>query len=418
MAGVPARRGMAEQLANETNVEPETTAGAQSRWGVFANSAFTVLLIANSVSSLGVAMFDTATSWLMTSLSTDPAMVSAVQVATTLPLFLLTIPAGALSDVVDPRRLLIAAQVTVAAISIGFAGLASAGLIHPFQLLGTTLLLGTCGALSAPAWLLTAPMLVPRQQLDSAIALDNATYNVSRAIGPAIAGLAIAGLGLVVPFWCYCAGNLALLAALIWWRAPRRPMETLPAERLVSAISVGLRYAQNSRDLDSTLIRAIAFFPFGCAYWALLPLVARTQLHNGAEVFGAVMAMIGVGSIAGTLALNGLKAPIGARSIGRPGHDRHRGRACAVRRGPGAHRGVRGRLYRGGVMDRDADDAVRVRPGCASRMGARTRPGHFPQRLLWRDDAWAARFGARSRNSKACLSPFPPRRSERWSEWR
>src|SRR5579871_2966448 len=135
---------MAEQLANETNLEPETTLGAPSRWGVFANLAFTVLLIANSVSSLGVAMFDTATSWLMTSLSTDPAMVSAVQVATTLPLFLLTIPAGALSDVVDPRRLLIAAPVAVAAISVVFAGLVSAGLAHPFELLGTTFLLGAC----------------------------------------------------------------------------------------------------------------------------------------------------------------------------------------------------------------------------------------------------------------------------------
>ena len=141
-------------------------------------------------------------------------MVSAVQVATTLPLFLLTLPAGALSDVVDPRRLLIVAQVGIVAVSIAFAMVVSAGLAGPTSLLATSFLLGIGGALSAPAWLLITPMLVPRPELDSAIAIDSASYNVARAIGPAIAGYAIAGLSIAVPFWCCCGGNLALLAAL------------------------------------------------------------------------------------------------------------------------------------------------------------------------------------------------------------
>jgi hypothetical protein len=118
-------------------------------------------------------------------------------------------------------------------------------------------------------------MLVPKRELDDAIAISNASYNVSRAVGPAIGGLAIAAISLDFPFWFYCATNALVVAALLWWRSPRRPPETLPAERLVSAVSAGARYARNNRDLDSTLIRAAAFFPFASVYWALLPLVAR-----------------------------------------------------------------------------------------------------------------------------------------------
>ena len=239
--------------------------------------AFMVILIATSLSSVGLAMFDTGSAWMMTSLNPSPRLVSAVQVATTLPLFLLTLPAGALTDVVDPRRLLIVTQTLAVMISVAFAATVSAGFAGPASLLTTSFLMGVCGALAAPAWLLITTLLVRTAELDSAIAVDTAGYNVARAIGPAIAGYAIAKLSIAVPFWCCCAGNLALLAALIWWRAPRRPKETLPAERLISAMTTGVRYVRYSREMDATLIRAIAFFPFASAYLALLPLVARSE---------------------------------------------------------------------------------------------------------------------------------------------
>jgi predicted MFS family arabinose efflux permease len=305
----------ADDLTAELNADPETPSSAQSRWGVFGNTAFVVILVATSLSSVGLTMFDTASAWQMTSLNPSPRLVSAVQVATTLPLFLLTLPAGALSDVVDPRRLLIVAQVGVVAISIAFAAMVSAGLAGPASLLGTSFLLGTGGAIAAPAWLLITPMLAPRSQLDSAIAIDSASYNVARAIGPAIAGYAIAMFSIAVPFWCCCAGNLALLAALIWWRAPPRPTDSLPAERLISAMTTGVRYVRYSREMDATLIRSIAFFPFASAYLALLPLVARGQVGNGPEVYGQLMAAIGLGSIVATLALNWLKRRLGPNGL-------------------------------------------------------------------------------------------------------
>jgi MFS family permease len=299
-------------LTTELNVDPETPSSAQSRFGMFGNSAFMVILVATSFSSVGLTMFDTASAWLMTGLNPSPRMVSAVQVATTLPFFLLTLPAGALTDVVDPRRLLIAAQSVIVAISIAFAAVVSAKLASPPSLLGTSFLLGVGGALTAPAWLLITPFLVPRSELDFAIAIDSASYNVARAIGPAIAGFAIAILSIAVPFWCCCVGNLVLLAALIWWRAPQRAKETLPAERLISAMTAGVRYVRYSREMDATLIRAAAFFPFASAYLALLPLVARSEMGDSAEVYGELMAAIGLGSIASSLALKWLTTRLSA----------------------------------------------------------------------------------------------------------
>ena len=282
-----------------------------SRWGVFANAAFTAILVASALSSVGIAMFDTSMSWLMTRLNPNPLMVSAVQVATTAPMFLLTIPAGALADVADPRRLLIAAQVAVVAVGAVFAAFVTAGLATPPALLATVFLLGAAGALAAPAWQTITPMLVPRSEFDSAIAFNSAAYNLSRAIGPAIGGVAISAVSIMLPFWVYVGTNLILVGVLLWWRPPRKAPETLPAERLFSAMSTGLRYAKNNRDLDATLIRAVAFFPFASAYWALLPLIARSQLHDGAELYGLLLGVLGLGSIVGSLLLERLKSRLG-----------------------------------------------------------------------------------------------------------
>ena len=207
-------------------------------------------------------MFDTSSNWLMTSLNPDPMMVSAVQVATTLPMFLLTLPAGALTDIIDARRMLIGAQIAVTAISIVFATIVTMHWATPAVLLATAFCLGGSGALAAPAWLVITPMLVPKHDLDSAIAINNASYNVSRAVAPALAGLAIATFSIALPFWCFCAGNIAVLGALIWWRAPRRTKgdtsRGAPCERAAHRPALRQKQSRHRRDPDPRS----RFFPF------------------------------------------------------------------------------------------------------------------------------------------------------------
>src|ERR1700688_434123 len=197
-------------------------APAPSRWGPFSHLAFTVIWTASLVSNVGTAMFDTASGWLITSLDANPITVSLVQVAVSLPLFLFTLPSGALADVIDSRRLLIVVEVAILAVSVVFAGLVSLKLATPSLLLATTFLLGVGGALTSPAWGATIPMLVPKQDLDSATAANGVAFNIGRAAGPALGGLVIAALGIAIPFWVFAASNVGIIAALIWWRSPRK----------------------------------------------------------------------------------------------------------------------------------------------------------------------------------------------------
>ena len=284
---------------------------APSRWGAFSSVAFTVIWTASVLSNVGTAMFDTASGWLITSLDANPMTVSLVQVAVSFPLFLFTLPAGALADVIDSRRLLIAVELAILAVSVIFAGLVSLNLATPALLLATTFLLGVGGALTSPAWGATTPLLVPREDLDSATALNGVGFNVGRAAGPALGGLVIAAAGIAFPFWIFAASNAIIIAALTWWRNPRKASESLPAERLVSAVRAGVRHAVNNEWLRATLMRVLAFFPFASAFMALLPLLARHQISGGPQTYGILLGAIGVGAIGGSLALRWLKDELG-----------------------------------------------------------------------------------------------------------
>jgi MFS family permease len=256
-------------------------------------------------------MFDTASGWLITSLDANPMIVSLVQVAVSLPLFLFTLPSGALADVIDSRRLLIAVELAILTVSVIFACLVSLKLATPALLLATTFLLGVGAALTSPAWGATTPLLVPREELDSATALNGVGFNVGRAAGPALGGVVIAALGIAVPFWIFAASNAIVVAALVWWRQPQKAAESLPAERLISAVRAGVRHAANNQYLRATLVRVLAFFPFASAYLALLPLLARHQISGGPQDYGILLGAIGVGAVGGSLALRWLKDELG-----------------------------------------------------------------------------------------------------------
>ena len=274
---------------------------------------FTVLWVATVVSNIGTWMQNAAASWLMTSLNPDPFIVSLVQVATSLPLFLFALPAGALADIVDRRRLLIGVQVAVTVLVAAFGVLVWVGRATPLFLLTFSFLAATAAALILPAWQSIVPQLVPREQLQPAVALNSVGLNVSRAVGPALAGIIIAAWGLAAPFWINAVTTLGVIAALIWWH-PRDEGETrhLPAEQFHRAIAAGLRYARHNPHLRATLIRAAGFFIFASAYWALLPLVARNQIAGGPKLYGILLGAIGVGAVCAAFALPWLKRRLGA----------------------------------------------------------------------------------------------------------
>jgi MFS family permease len=279
----------------------------------FRHPTFTVLWSATVVSNIGTWMQNAAAGWLMTSLDPDPFIVSLVQVATSLPMFLFALAGGALADIVDRRRLLIAIQSTVAALVAGFGLMVWLGHVTPALLLAFSFLAGTAAALIAPAWMSIVPQLVPRQHLQPAVALNGVAINVSRAVGPALAGLIIVTWGLAAPFWLNALSTLGVIAALIWWRPPAdTAARRLPAERFGRAIRAGLRHARHNPHLRATLIRTAGFFVFASAYWALLPLVARDQVAGDPKLYGLLLGAIGAGAVAGAFTLPFVQRRFGA----------------------------------------------------------------------------------------------------------
>lgn len=275
---------------------------------------FRALWIATIVSNVGTWMHDVGAGWLMTSLSPSPLMVALVQAATTLPMFLLALPAGALADIVDRRHLLLGAQ-TLSLLTAGLlAGLTWMGLTTPILLLGVTVLLGISAALSAPVFQAIVPELVERPALPDAVALNGLGVNISRAVGPALGGMIAAVAGTPAVFALNALSVLAVLGVLLWWKRPPA-RHALPPEHFIGALKAGYRYARHAPALRLVLIRAAAFFLFASALWAMLPLVARRNLGLDAAGYGALLGCVGIGAILGALLLRRLRGRVPANPL-------------------------------------------------------------------------------------------------------
>jgi MFS family permease len=283
-----------------------------SAWAPFRYRTFTVIWVGTVVSNIGGWMSSAAAGWLMTGLDSSPLIVALVQVASNAPMFLLAIPAGALSDIVDRRRFLLAGELFIMAASIVFAVLVAWHLITPGRLLLMTFIVSIGSAMTAPAWQAVVTALVPKAALPQAIALNSAGVNVSRAVGPALGGIVVGAFGIVAPFWVDAFSNAGVIAGLLSWQPPPKARTRLPPERFGSAMRAGLRHARYNSHLTATLMRAAAFFLFASAYWALLPLVARQQVNSGPALYGVLLGAIGAGAVAGAFILQWLKQRLGA----------------------------------------------------------------------------------------------------------
>jgi MFS family permease len=295
--------------------DAERSAVGTSLLAPFRIRVFTLLWIATIVSNIGGWMYGAAAGWLMTRLTQDAFVVSLVQVASSAPLFLLALAAGALSDIVDKRRLLIWGESATAVISAIFAAAVWLNWITPASLLWFIFLIGVLAALTSPAWQAVVPSLVPKEELPAAISANSVGFNLSRAVGPALAGVIIGPLGIAAPFVINAVSNLGVIGVLIRWREPRAAAAALPPERFSSAVGIGLRYALNNVALRRTFVRTVAFFLFASSYWALLPLIARLRVTGGPAIYGLLLGAIGLGAVCAALVMPRWKRRLGADGL-------------------------------------------------------------------------------------------------------
>lgn len=280
--------------------------------GVFAplaHATFRGIWISGTVSNTGSLIQSVAAAWVMAQISTAND-VALVQTASFLPMALLALPAGAIADIYDRRK--------VQMLFLAFALLAAAamtviswlGMLTPWILLALCFLVGCGGALSAPARGASVGEQVPKALLAQAVGLNNISYNLARSIGPAIGGVIVAAFGATVAFCLNALSYLPILESLRRWQRVAE-VSRLPPEGLGRSISSGLRYIANMQPVRRALLRVFIICFLGAALQALMPLIARDLLGGDAKTFGLLLGSFGIGAVCGIFVLQPVRQAIG-----------------------------------------------------------------------------------------------------------
>lgn len=238
----------------------------------------------------------------MTSLSHSSLMVALMQTAMSLPVFLVVLPAAAVADIVDHRRLLLITQAWMTAAAAGLSIITLMGHATPWSLLGFTFALGLGAAMNMPVWQTVVPRLVAKEELPNAVALNSVAYNIARGVGPAVGGVVVAFAGPGPVFLINAASFIGVMAVVYRWRPSPRE-NPFPAEHVMGAIRAGTRYALHAPDLQSILIRCCLFIIGSSAIWALLPQVAKHELGLSATGYGVLLGCLGAGALLGAVLL-------------------------------------------------------------------------------------------------------------------
>jgi MFS family permease len=289
-----------------------------SAWTPLALPTFRAVWLATVISQIGIWLGNVDTAWLMTELRPTPVMVTLVQAAASLPVFLFALPAGAIGDLLDRRKLVIALQIASVALSVLLGLSTLLGFTTPGIILVASFLFGTALAFGMPVFQAIVPDLVPRRELAHAVSLNSVGINVARVIGPALGGLLILVWGTAAPFFINALIYLAAVAALLRW-LPTLHRPPQPAERIIEAVGNGLRYTLGAPEISATLIRSAGYAFCASSYFALLPLFARDRLAGGPGSYGLLMGCIGAGGIAAVFLLPRLRLRFTPDRIARTG---------------------------------------------------------------------------------------------------
>jgi len=287
-------------MADSVNTSIPQLAPHVSAWAPLREPLFRSLWLAAVISYTGRWMQNVGAGWLMTQLTMSPFMVSMVQAAMTLPVFLVTLPAGALADMVDRRRFLLVTQSWMigAAALLGIFTLA--GWATPWVLLAFTFLFGLGAVVNDPAWQCVVPEVVCPENHAPAVALNSAGFNLARAVGPALGGIA-AATNSGIAFLINAASLFGVIVFLFRWKRPS--LEQVNTERVLDSMRAGFRYARSTPIVHCVLVRTGAFSIAASSLLALLPLIARTSCEYGATGYGLLLGSFGMGALAGAAAL-------------------------------------------------------------------------------------------------------------------
>jgi len=217
-----------------------------------------------------------------------------------LPVFLLGVPSGAVADIVDRRRYFASTQAWVSLTALLLAALSLAGALTAPLLLALTFVNGIGLAMRWPVFAAIVPQVVTRDHLPSALALNGISMNLSRVVGPVVAGGLIALISPAAVFVLNAVLAAAAMVLILRWRSVRET-SALPGERFLGAMRVGIGFTLQSPRLKVVMLRVVLFFIQASGLVALLPLVAREMRGGGPATFTVMLSCIGGGAIVAAL---------------------------------------------------------------------------------------------------------------------
>jgi MFS family permease len=286
-------------------VQRETPASL-SPWRPLRIPLFRDLLIADLVSDIGTFMQTVAAAWLMTTLTTSSVYIALIQTASALPFFLLALPAGAIGDIFDRRKLILSTEIWMFGIAAVLAVVTFTGGMTPWLLLFLTLALSLGDAIESPTWRAIFPDLVKKEDLTPALALNGIEFNLARAVGPGLAGIIVAVTGVAAAFLLDAVSFLGVIFVIFRWKRPARKSK-LPTETLRGASWAGVRYVRYSPNIRTLLVRSGIVIFFASAFWALLPAVAK-GLSKSALGYGFLLGFFGAGAVLGAVVLQRVRS--------------------------------------------------------------------------------------------------------------
>ncbi|MGO9727821.1 MAG: MFS transporter [Streptosporangiaceae bacterium] len=286
---------------------------ASSTWAPLRIGLFRTLWIAALVSNVGGWMQTVGAQWLLVRGPHAAVLVPLVQTADALPAVLFGLAGGVLADIFDRVRMLVAVLAGMTAAGGALTALTVAHRMPPALLLMFTFVLGTGGILVAPAYQSMVPDMVPRPQVPAAAALSSININLARAIGPAIAGLLIARIGVAAVFGLNTA--TFLVYAIVVASHPQLSRIPQNPERFIPGLRAGGRYVRHAPVVQRVLLRGALFLVPASALWALLPLIATRRLGLGSGGYGVLLAALGVGAIGGAYILPQIRARLSANAL-------------------------------------------------------------------------------------------------------
>jgi MFS family permease len=273
-----------------------------SLWTSLRNPVFRRLWIASLISGICVSAHDTAATWVMNMLTPSMFLISVMSTVAALPFFLFTLPAGALADTVDRKKLLCTMNSWLAGSAAGLALLGFFGWLNPYVILVSVFMMGIGFAFNAPAWSAVIPEVVTKDELASAVTLGGLQINLCGIIGPAVGALVLSRFGATSVFGLNAVCFLVVIAAIVRWKREQR-QSRLPLEKFFESFAGAVRYVRYAPGIQVVLARNVLFALFISVIPALLPVVALKEVHINSGDLGLLFTSMGLGSVFGAILL-------------------------------------------------------------------------------------------------------------------